>query len=71
MTYADLLTGALALGLLGYLGIIVLVYRRTRDPGMTTILLLASYWTVLGAFPILATKRLDNGVNYTYMEDRL
>lgn len=71
MTYADLLFVALAVGLLGYCVLVLLVFKRTRDPALAMVLLLASYWSVLGAFPLLLAKRVEGGLTYTYMEDRL
>lgn len=71
MSYADVLLGALTIGLVAYLGVTALVYGRTRDPGLAIVLLLASYWSVLGAFPLLVSKRTEGGFIYTYMESRL
>jgi hypothetical protein len=71
MTYADLLIISVAVTLVAYYLALIGIWSHTLDPGATLTLLLAPYWTIVGAVPVLLRKRDSSGAQYSYLETRL
>ncbi|MGO4257753.1 hypothetical protein [Marmoricola sp. RAF53] len=71
MSLADVLLLGVVGVLVCYAALVVVAFRRTRDPGSTLILAFGAYWTLVGALYFLVAKRRAGGSVYTYLEDRL
>jgi hypothetical protein len=71
MSVVDLLIIGLAGAMAAYLLATWAVVRTTRDPSIAVTLVLALYWTLVGALPVLLAKRHDAGARYSYLEERL
>jgi hypothetical protein len=71
MNVVDLLIIGVAGAMAAYLVATWSVVRTTRDPSIAVTLLLALYWTLVGALPVLLAKRHDAGARYSYLEERL
>ena len=61
MRLADLLQLGVVIVLAGYGLLVWIAFRRTRDPASAMVLLLAAYWSLVGALYFIAAKRIAGG----------